>query len=241
MAYIGKRYLATEEEEKRSSLFSYSVTKKGRTAVKPPVPTTKGSRSNGRTTSSSSHSTPRSQHTTPKQALSAGKGASAKSSGKKPTPVSNKPTPVSNGRRPPRPGSRVSSRISHEILASSGRNLGVHELSACEHLTVELVRHEDSWPFMKLVSRIQVPDYFDIIKRPIALSTIREKVNNCEYKTATEYIEDVELMFANCLQYNPRHTNEAKAGARLQAFFNSEVSNLGLADRTTPPQKRPRM
>nr|XP_046163830.1 bromodomain adjacent to zinc finger domain protein 1A-like isoform X1 [Oncorhynchus gorbuscha]XP_046163831.1 bromodomain adjacent to zinc finger domain protein 1A-like isoform X1 [Oncorhynchus gorbuscha] len=281
----------TEDEEK-------SVTKKGRTAVKPPVPTTKGSRSNSRTTSSSSHSTPRSQHTTPKQALSAGKGASAKSSGKKPTPVSNKPTPVSNkptpvsnGRRPPRPGSRVSSRISHEILASSGtssrtsshptpspsqadsrrrpisaevspkpklvltpsvsgssssrrssgRNLGVHELSACEHLTVELVRHEDSWPFMKLVSRIQVPDYFDIIKRPIALSTIREKVNNCEYKTATEYIEDVELMFANCLQYNPRHTNEAKAGARLQAFFNSEVSNLGLADRTTPPQKRPRM
>uniref|UniRef100_A0A8C8I5R7 Bromodomain adjacent to zinc finger domain protein 1A n=1 Tax=Oncorhynchus tshawytscha TaxID=74940 RepID=A0A8C8I5R7_ONCTS len=268
----------TEEEEKRCVLT-------GRTAVKPPVPTTKGSRSNSRTTSSSSHSTPRSQHTTPKQALSAGKGASAKSSGKKPTPISNKPTPisnkptpVSNGRRPPRPGSRVSSRISHEILASSrtssqptpspsqadsrrrtisgktssekcssssrrssGRNLGVHELSACEHLTVELVRHEDSWPFMKLVSRIQVPDYFDIIKRPIALSTIREKVNNCEYKTATEYIEDVELMFSNCLQYNPRHTNEAKAGARLQAFFNSEVSNLGLADRTTPPQKRPRM
>ncbi|KAK6307462.1 hypothetical protein J4Q44_G00226100 [Coregonus suidteri] len=267
----------TEEEEK-------SVTKKGRTAVKPPVPTTKGSRSNSRTTSSSSHSTPRSQQTTPKQPLSAGKGASAKSSGKK-------PTPVSNGRRPPRPGSRVSSRLSHEILAtsgtssrtssqptpspsqadsrrrpisaevspkpklvltpsvsgsltnrrSSGRNLGVHELSACEQLTVELVRHEDSWPFMKLVSRIQVPDYFDIIKRPIALSTIREKVNNCEYKTATEYIEDVELMFANCLQYNPRHTNEAKAGARLKAFFNSEVSNLGLADWTTPPQKRSRM
>uniref|UniRef100_A0A4W5RCH2 Bromodomain adjacent to zinc finger domain protein 1A n=1 Tax=Hucho hucho TaxID=62062 RepID=A0A4W5RCH2_9TELE len=241
----------------------------------------------------SSHSTPRSQQTTPKQALSAGKGAASRSSGKKPTPVSNKPTPVSNGRPPPRLGSRVSSRLSHEILAtngtsirpgsqpapspsladprkrpisgktkvshkprlvltpsvsgsssnrrSSGRNLGVHELSACEQLTVELVRHEDSWPFMKLVSRTQVPDYFDIIKKPIALSTIREKVNNCAYKTATAYIEDVELMFANCLQYNPQHTNEAKAGTRLQAFFNSEISNLGLADRTTPPPKRSRM
>ncbi|KAF7641362.1 hypothetical protein LDENG_00283690, partial [Lucifuga dentata] len=39
---------------------------------------------------------------------------------------------------------------------SSGRNHGVHELSACEQLTVELVRHQDSWPFMKLVSRTQV-------------------------------------------------------------------------------------
>lgn len=124
---------------------------------------------------------------------------------------------------------------------SSGRNLGVHELSACELLSVDLVRHEDSWPFMKLVSRTQVPDYYDIIKKPIALSTIREKVNNCEYQTAAEYIEDVELMFSNCLEYNPHNTNEAKAGLRLQAFFHSELQRLGLADRMTPPQKRPRM
>uniref|UniRef100_A0A671MXE3 Bromodomain adjacent to zinc finger domain protein 1A n=1 Tax=Sinocyclocheilus anshuiensis TaxID=1608454 RepID=A0A671MXE3_9TELE len=124
---------------------------------------------------------------------------------------------------------------------SSVRNLGVHELSACELLTVDLVRHEDSWPFKKLVSRTQVPDYYDIIKKPIALSTIREKVNNCEYQTAAEYIKDVELMFSNCLEYNPSNTNEAKAGLRLQAFFHSELQRLGLAERMTPPQKQPRM
>ncbi|XP_052001544.1 LOW QUALITY PROTEIN: bromodomain adjacent to zinc finger domain protein 1A-like [Xyrauchen texanus] len=124
---------------------------------------------------------------------------------------------------------------------SSGRNLGVHELSACELLTVDLVRHEDSWPFKKLVSRTQVPDYYDIIKKPIALSTIREKVNNYEYQTAAEYIEDVELMFSNCLEYNPRSTNEAKSGLRLQAFFHSELQRLGLADRMSPPLKQARM
>ncbi|XP_012735154.2 bromodomain adjacent to zinc finger domain protein 1A isoform X1 [Fundulus heteroclitus] len=124
---------------------------------------------------------------------------------------------------------------------SSGRNQGLHELSACERLTVELVRHEDSWPFMKLVSKTQVPDYYDIITKPIALSTIREKVNNCEYQTAGEYISDVELMFSNCLQYNPRQTNEAKAGVRLQQFFHSELSRLGLQERcSAPPAKRSR-
>lgn len=41
---------------------------------------------------------------------------------------------------------------------SSGRQGGVHELSAFEQLIVELVRHDDSWPFMKLVSKIQVTD-----------------------------------------------------------------------------------
>ncbi|KAM9842448.1 bromodomain adjacent to zinc finger domain protein 1A [Aulostomus maculatus] len=133
------------------------------------------------------------------------------------------------------PSSSLSSR------RSSGRNHGVHELSACEQLTVELVRHEDSWPFMKLVSRTQVPDYYDIIKKPIALSTIRERVNNCEYKSAGEYISDVELMFSNCLHYNPRHTGEAKAGQRLQQFFHSELSRLGLSQRGDAlPTKRPR-
>ncbi|XP_069049136.1 bromodomain adjacent to zinc finger domain protein 1A [Lepisosteus oculatus] len=125
---------------------------------------------------------------------------------------------------------------------SSGRSQGVHELSACEQLVVELVRHEDSWPFMKLVSRTQVPDYYDIIRKPIALNVIREKVNNCEYKTASEFIEDVELMFTNCLEYNPRSTNEAKAGVRLQVYFHSQAQKLGLltkcGDQTPPPPSK---
>nr|XP_048271340.1 bromodomain adjacent to zinc finger domain protein 1A isoform X2 [Myodes glareolus] len=111
---------------------------------------------------------------------------------------------------------------------SSGRQGGVHELSAFEQLVVELVRHDDSWPFLKLVSKIQVPDYYDIIKKPIALNIIREKVNKCEYKLASEFIDDVELMFSNCFEYNPRNTSEAKAGTRLQAFFHIQAQKLGL-------------
>ncbi|KAL6084872.1 hypothetical protein STEG23_019646, partial [Scotinomys teguina] len=111
---------------------------------------------------------------------------------------------------------------------SSGRQGGVHELSAFEQLIVELVRHDDSWPFLKLVSKIQVPDYYDIIKKPIALNIIREKVNKCEYKLASEFIDDIELMFSNCFEYNPRNTSEAKAGSRLQAFFHIQAQKLGL-------------
>ncbi|XP_061467616.1 bromodomain adjacent to zinc finger domain protein 1A isoform X2 [Rhineura floridana] len=129
---------------------------------------------------------------------------------------------------------------------SSGRQGGVHELSAFEQLVVELVRHDDSWPFMKLVSKIQVPDYYDIIKKPIALNIIREKVNKCEYKLA-EFIEDIELMFSNCFEYNPRNTSEAKAGTRLQAFFRIQAHKLGLPvtsgymDHAAPAAKKSRI
>ncbi|XP_077179199.1 bromodomain adjacent to zinc finger domain protein 1A isoform X3 [Paroedura picta] len=130
---------------------------------------------------------------------------------------------------------------------SSGRQGGVHELSAFEQLVVELVRHDDSWPFMKLVSKIQVPDYYDIIKKPIALNIIREKVNKCEYKLASEFIEDIELMFSNCFEYNPRNTSEAKAGSRLQAFFHIQAQKLGLPlasgnmDHAAPAVKKSRI
>lgn len=97
---------------------------------------------------------------------------------------------------------------------------------------------------MKLVSKVQVPDYYDIIKRPIALNIIREKVNKCEYKIASEFIDDIELMFANCFEYNPVQTSEAKAGARLQVFFHSQAQKLGLdltgsrPDTATPSQTK---
>ncbi|KAM6968591.1 bromodomain adjacent to zinc finger domain protein 1A [Tautogolabrus adspersus] len=263
----------TEDEESEEEEEEVVVSSTKKSQAPPPKGKSHGATPKGQ------QATPKGQQATPKNSsASAGKiSSSSKSSGKKATPPSGK---ASGGKPPPRTGSRVSARLSHEILApngnaktspgqsesrkrpptdvasppkpvlpvlppssssssssrrSSGRNHGVHELSACEQLAVELVRHEDSWPFMKLVSRTQVPDYYDIVKKPIALSTIREKVNNCEYQTAGEFVSDVDLMFSNCLQYNPRHTNEAKAGLRLQHFFHSELSRLGLSERSPAP------
>ncbi|XP_066044515.1 bromodomain adjacent to zinc finger domain protein 1A isoform X2 [Chamaea fasciata] len=164
-----------------------------------------------------------------------------------PVSASKLSLPVAEPKR--RGRKRQSTESSPPVLnrRSSGRQGGVHELSAFEQLIVELVRHDDSWPFMKLVSKIQVPDYYDIIKKPIALNIIREKVNKCEYKLASEFIEDIELMFSNCFEYNPRNTSEAKAGTRLQAFFHIQAQKLGLpitsgnVDHTAPAAKKSRI
>ncbi|XP_077477226.1 bromodomain adjacent to zinc finger domain protein 1A [Stigmatopora argus] len=200
----------------------------------------------------------KSQQATPKNVAVANGKSASKSSGKK----TNNPQPASskneespqNGAGLKRTASRKvkpavvlppSSSPSGSNRRSSGRSRGVHQLSALELLVVELVRHDDSWLFMKLVTRTQVPDYYDIISRPIALSTIREKVNNCQYLNADDFISDVELMFSNCFLYNARHTNEAKAGLRLQQFFHAQLKKLGLSDGVgvgvdTPPAKRVR-
>lgn len=49
-------------------------------------------------------------------------------------------------------------------------------------------------------------DYHSIIKQPIALDTIRQKLNwNAEnhYRNMEELVRDVRLMFKNAYTYNP--------------------------------------
>lgn len=64
---------------------------------------------------------------------------------------------------------------------------------------------KNCWPFRKPV-RVLFPalstDYFEIIKTPMDLTTIAEKLNEFEYKAHGEFIRDVRLTFENAMIYN---------------------------------------
>lgn len=49
-----------------------------------------------------------------------------------------------------------------------------------------------------------IPDYFDKIKQPMDLSTVRKKFDKKEYQTPSQFAEDVRRMFTNCYRYNPQ-------------------------------------
>lgn len=61
---------------------------------------------------------------------------------------------------------------------------------------------ENSYSFQKPVSKIKYKDYYDIIKNPIDLETIRQKISFKKYKSKKQFLSDFELMFNNCLTYN---------------------------------------
>lgn len=65
-------------------------------------------------------------------------------------------------------------------------------------------RHQ-MYAFLQPVDPIalNIPDYFTIIKNPMDLSTIENKLLNDEYKSSGEFKTDVLLMFNNCYLYNP--------------------------------------
>ena len=49
---------------------------------------------------------------------------------------------------------------------------------------------------------LNIPNYFDIIKKPMDFSTVKQKLNNYSYTNLKEYCDDMDLIFNNCFLYN---------------------------------------
>lgn len=57
-------------------------------------------------------------------------------------------------------------------------------------------------PFMKPPPRSQYPDYYMIIKNPIAVDTIEKKIKRDDYQSLKEFRDDIHLLCQNARTYN---------------------------------------
>lgn len=75
----------------------------------------------------------------------------------------------------------------------------------CGSILEVLMTHREGWPFLNPVDPVafNIPDYFDIITKPMDLGTVKSKLKDNLYFTAEEFAADVRLTFANCMRYNP--------------------------------------
>ncbi|KAI0693670.1 SNF2 family N-terminal domain-containing protein [Cytidiella melzeri] len=56
--------------------------------------------------------------------------------------------------------------------------------------------------FLSLPDKKTYPDYYEIIRQPIAMSQIRKRITGNQYKTVLDFREDWRLMFNNARTYN---------------------------------------
>ncbi|KAJ8438275.1 hypothetical protein Cgig2_030640 [Carnegiea gigantea] len=75
----------------------------------------------------------------------------------------------------------------------------------CSNLLQKLMRHKLGWVFNEPVDakKLGLHDYFDIIKHPMDLGTVKTRLTKNWYKTPREFAEDVRLTFHNAMTYNP--------------------------------------
>lgn len=66
-------------------------------------------------------------------------------------------------------------------------------------------------------------DYFDIVKNPMDLSTIKRKLDTGQYQEPWQYVEDIWLMFNNAWLYNRKTSRVYKYCSKLAEVFESEI------------------
>lgn len=54
--------------------------------------------------------------------------------------------------------------------------------------------HDPSRLFHRSVNKRYVPDYYEIIKEPMALSILKARINKREYKHISEFVRDCALV-----------------------------------------------
>ena len=107
------------------------------------------------------------------------------------------------------------------------------------HLLNDMQNNTNAWPFQQPVNKDEVPDYYDVIKQPMDLSTMEDKHEKDQYPNPEDFIRDALLIFRNCRQYNNETTPYAKAANRLEKFMWGKVKEVPEWSHLEPDQFKP--
>ena len=73
--------------------------------------------------------------------------------------------------------------------------------------------------FLTPVTPDIAPDYLDVIKHPMDLGLVKEKLGENKYSIAKTFVKDVKLVFDNALAYNNKDDQVYKDALKLQKKF----------------------
>ncbi|CAH7676027.1 Bromodomain-containing protein, partial [Phakopsora pachyrhizi] len=101
------------------------------------------------------------------------------------------------------------------------------ELKFCKEVLRELnkkIYEKSVWPFYEPVDivKLNIPDYPKIIKKPMDLSTMKQKLDGGEYSSAEAFADDFRLMLNNCFAFNPAGHPINSCGRQLESLFEAK-------------------
>ncbi|XP_061359791.1 transcription factor GTE10-like [Gastrolobium bilobum] len=78
-------------------------------------------------------------------------------------------------------------------------------MKQCETLLNHLMSHQFGWVFNTPVDvvKLNIPDYFTVIKHPMDLGTVKRRITSGEYSNPMDFAADVRRTFSNAMTYNP--------------------------------------
>uniref|UniRef100_A0A4W3HMC7 Bromodomain testis-specific protein n=1 Tax=Callorhinchus milii TaxID=7868 RepID=A0A4W3HMC7_CALMI len=91
-----------------------------------------------------------------------------------------------------------------------------------------LWKHHFAWPFQQPVDavKLNLPDYYQIIKKPMDLGTIKKRLENHYYWKSMECTEDLKTMFTNCYVYNRPGDDIVIMAQTLEKLFLQKLAQM---------------
>ena len=111
------------------------------------------------------------------------------------------------------------------ILTTLGKEeMCVHHSFLIAHCSSLIV---SSWIFREPVDPVMlnIPTYFEVIKRPRDLRTIRDKLNSDKYETVEAFEADMRLMVDNAITFNGLETDVGALAIGLRDRFQELLEN----------------
>ncbi|KAF5444250.1 hypothetical protein F2P56_036738 [Juglans regia] len=108
----------------------------------------------------------------------------------------------------------------NSILSNANRNMNLMVMKACKDVLTKLRKHKNGWFNEPVdVAGMGLHDYYDIIKQPMDLGTVKSRLSRNLYQSPLDFAADVRLTFTNAITYNPKgHTVHAMAEQLLSRF-----------------------
>ncbi|XP_073486322.1 histone acetyltransferase KAT2B isoform X1 [Aquarana catesbeiana] len=100
-----------------------------------------------------------------------------------------------------------------------------------KNILQQVKSHQSAWPFMEPVKRTDAPGYYEVIRFPMDLKTMSERVKNKYYVTKKLFMADLQRIFTNCREYNPPESEYFKCANILEKFFYTKIKEAGLIDK----------
>lgn len=79
--------------------------------------------------------------------------------------------------------------------------------------------------------KLGIPDYPTIIKKPMDFGTVKKKIDMNMYSKATEFLEDMELVFMNCRMYNGVDSYIGKIGVDVNREYDNLLQSYNFKER----------
>ncbi|XP_072845863.2 protein polybromo-1 isoform X4 [Pogona vitticeps] len=86
--------------------------------------------------------------------------------------------------------------------------------------------------FQKLPSKVQYPDYYAIIKEPIDLKTIAQRIQNGSYKSINAMTKDIDLLVKNAKTYNEPGSQVFKDANAIKKIYNMKKAEIEHSELT---------